>query len=96
MDKNQLEEHLRFAQELGVAGVSRDPLWRARAVVEVEAAPIAAPPAEPRPVTIVRAVRFQFDPPPGQNRAMSLASESGWVPRTRASPTCFTSLYCWV
>ena len=49
MDKNQLEEHLRFAQELGVAGVSRDPLWRARAV---EAAPIAARPAEVRPVTI--------------------------------------------
>jgi uracil-DNA glycosylase len=55
MDKNQLEEHLRFAQELGVAGVSRDPLWRARAAVEVEAVPIAAPPAEARPVTIALA-----------------------------------------
>src|SRR5438876_2943438 len=30
MDKDQLNEHLRFAQELGVAGVSRDPLWRTR------------------------------------------------------------------
>ena len=28
MDNRQLAEHLRFAQELGVAGVSRDPLWR--------------------------------------------------------------------
>jgi uracil-DNA glycosylase family 4 len=28
MDRDQLAEHLRFAQELGVAGVSRDPLWR--------------------------------------------------------------------
>jgi DNA polymerase len=28
MDNKQLAEHLRFAQELGVAGVSRDPLWR--------------------------------------------------------------------
>jgi uracil-DNA glycosylase family 4 len=50
MNKDQAREHLRFAQELGVAGVSRDPLWRARSV---EAAPIAAPPAEEvRPVTI--------------------------------------------
>jgi len=28
---NQFAEHLRFAQELGVAGVSRDAAWRARA-----------------------------------------------------------------
>ncbi len=32
MDRDQLAEHLRFAAELGVAGVSRDPLWRTRAV----------------------------------------------------------------
>jgi uracil-DNA glycosylase len=31
MDQDQLKEHLRFAQELGVAGVSRDPAWRSRA-----------------------------------------------------------------
>jgi DNA polymerase len=31
MDRDQLAEHLKFAAELGVAGVSRDPLWRARA-----------------------------------------------------------------
>jgi hypothetical protein len=30
MDRDQLAEHLRFASELGVAGVSRDPAWRAR------------------------------------------------------------------
>jgi DNA polymerase len=29
---DQLTEHLRFAAELGVAGVSRDPAWRRRAV----------------------------------------------------------------
>jgi uracil-DNA glycosylase len=29
MSHNQLQEHLRFAQELGVEGVSRDPAWRA-------------------------------------------------------------------
>jgi uracil-DNA glycosylase len=28
MNQDQLEEHLRFAAELGVAGVSRDPAWR--------------------------------------------------------------------
>jgi uracil-DNA glycosylase len=28
MDIDQLKEHLRFAQELGVTGVSRDPAWR--------------------------------------------------------------------
>jgi uracil-DNA glycosylase family 4 len=28
VDRHQLAEHLRFAAELGVAGVSRDPLWR--------------------------------------------------------------------
>src|SRR5579872_4332414 len=30
MDRDQLAEHLRFAAELGVDGVSRDPLWRDR------------------------------------------------------------------
>ena len=30
MDQDQLTEHLKFAAELGVAGVSRDPAWRAR------------------------------------------------------------------
>jgi len=31
MDRDQLVEHLKFAADLGVAGVSRDPVWRARA-----------------------------------------------------------------
>ena len=30
MDRDQLTEHLKFAAELGVAGVSRDPAWRMR------------------------------------------------------------------
>lgn len=30
MDRDQLAEHLRFAAELGVSGVSRDQQWRAR------------------------------------------------------------------
>jgi uracil-DNA glycosylase len=62
MDKTQLNEHLRFAQELGVAGVSRDPLWRMRSAGttmattpmknEPLAAEIAAIAAEVRPLTI--------------------------------------------
>jgi len=31
VDPRQLSEHLKFAAELGVAGVSRDPAWRERA-----------------------------------------------------------------
>src|SRR3954464_4815260 len=31
MDRDQIAEHFRFAAELGVAGISRDPAWRARA-----------------------------------------------------------------
>jgi uracil-DNA glycosylase len=30
MDPTQLQEHLRFAAELGVTGISRDPAWRTR------------------------------------------------------------------
>jgi uracil-DNA glycosylase len=30
VDREALKEHLRFAVELGVAGVSRDPVWRTR------------------------------------------------------------------
>ena len=32
MNRDQLAEHLRFATELGVEGVSRDPAWRRRGV----------------------------------------------------------------
>jgi uracil-DNA glycosylase family 4 len=32
VNDDRLTEHLRFAAELGVAGVSRDPIWRARAM----------------------------------------------------------------
>ncbi len=44
MSKEQLAEHLRFAQELGVAGVSRDSRWRTRTEPAVE--------MESRPVTV--------------------------------------------
>jgi DNA polymerase len=38
MYREQLAEHLRFAAELGVAGVSRDPVWRNRSSVRVDEA----------------------------------------------------------
>ena len=31
MNRSQITEHLKFAAELGVAGISRDPAWRRRA-----------------------------------------------------------------
>jgi uracil-DNA glycosylase len=34
MDRDQLKEHLAFAAELGVRGVSRDPAWRVRTDLE--------------------------------------------------------------
>ena len=36
--REQLTEHLRFFEELGVDGVSRDPTWRRRAATEPESA----------------------------------------------------------
>jgi hypothetical protein len=30
MDPRQLAEHLRFYQEIGITGISRDPNWRQR------------------------------------------------------------------
>ena len=54
MNRDQLNEHLRFAAELGVAGVSRDPEWRAR-----RASPAPGPVAPPvasgeEPVALAR------------------------------------------
>src|SRR5437763_1766157 len=35
MDRDQLKEHLKFAAEIGVAGVTRDPAWRLRQDLKV-------------------------------------------------------------
>ena len=43
MDRDQLIEHLKFAQELGVTGTSGDPAWRERA--DSSAGPSGSPPA---------------------------------------------------
>jgi uracil-DNA glycosylase family 4 len=51
MDRGQLAEHLKFAAELGIAGVSRDPAWRARpdpgAPASVDPAPSEGQPVMP-------------------------------------------------
>jgi uracil-DNA glycosylase len=49
LDRDQIKEHLKFAAELGVAGVSRDAAWRTRAdpAVRPGADPVGA--AEVRP-----------------------------------------------
>jgi DNA polymerase len=48
MDREQAAEHLRFAAELGVAGISRDPIWRAAAQQPAPSTP-PGPPALPAP-----------------------------------------------
>jgi uracil-DNA glycosylase family 4 len=43
MDRDQLTEHLKFAAELGIEGISRDPVWRARLDPRRPAAPPVVP-----------------------------------------------------
>jgi uracil-DNA glycosylase family 4 len=50
VDSTKLRAHLEFAAELGVAGVSRDPAWRARG----DAAPSGNTSSEEHPVTFAR------------------------------------------
>jgi uracil-DNA glycosylase family 4 len=38
MDQDQIKEHLRFAAELGVGGISRDPAWRTRTDTKIKMA----------------------------------------------------------
>jgi DNA polymerase len=57
MNRDQLAEHLKFAAELGIDGVSRDPAWRSRDD-RARPGPDAGPPdrearqPEPRPVAV--------------------------------------------
>jgi DNA polymerase len=44
LDRDQINEHLRFAAELGVTGTSRDAAWRTRAN---PSAPVASPGSDP-------------------------------------------------
>lgn len=48
---SDLAEHLRFFQQLGVTGVSRDAVWRVRPSGGSPPAATSVPPAEPAPVS---------------------------------------------
>jgi len=52
MDRNQVKEHLTFAGELGVAGVSRDPAWRRRAASPRREPEPAVAPGDARPAPL--------------------------------------------
>jgi len=56
MNRDHVTEHLRFAKELGVTGVSRDPAWRARGntpgVEQVAPVPLAARPKIPGVISL--------------------------------------------
>jgi uracil-DNA glycosylase len=59
LDRDQLTEHLAFAAELGVAGVSKDPVWRIRPDERMGAGaeppvPPSAPPSEAQSLTFAR------------------------------------------
>jgi DNA polymerase len=56
MDADQLKEHLAFASDLGVEGVSRDPLWRRR---EALAGPVT--PAR-NPADVLAAIKSDIGP----------------------------------
>src|SRR5262245_4822309 len=64
MDRDQLLEHLKFAAELGVAGVSRDPAWRERA---------DAPPVRPEPVDLSAVASAEAE---GRARELSIFKTS--------------------
>jgi uracil-DNA glycosylase len=53
VEKEQLVEHLKFFQELGVTGVSRDARWRQRAATEGGAAEVLPEASDGRPVDAV-------------------------------------------
>ena len=52
MDRSQVKEHLTFAGELGVAGVSRDPAWRRRPASPRREPEAAGAPGDARPAPL--------------------------------------------
>jgi DNA polymerase len=60
--RDQLTEHLKFARDLGVAGSSRDPAWRARGnALETSAASVAPPdaPAANQTVAVPKVIMLE-------------------------------------
>jgi DNA polymerase len=61
MNSDQLKEHLRFAQELGVTGISRDPAWRA---VDIPRAVMTMPKDPPAADALVSGLAHESVSPP--------------------------------
>ena len=51
-NRDQLREHLTFASELGIVGMSRDPAWREPAAGRVRTSAPAGPPAATTPAVV--------------------------------------------
>jgi uracil-DNA glycosylase len=63
VNKEQLAEHLRFYEELGVTGISRDPAWRRRGDLQsdVSIEPLETPADAPVPVSLARSPQEVLD-----------------------------------
>ena len=69
MDYDQLLEHLLFARESGVTGISRDPAWRVRtdsagplrAIDEPDATPHVSAPSTEQPADVTQPVRLSMN-----------------------------------
>ena len=62
MDRDDLIEHLKFAKELGVAGVSTDPSWRQRARDANERGDAPEPVVDAGPVAPTKASHYVLTP----------------------------------
>jgi uracil-DNA glycosylase family 4 len=87
MDQNQIKEHLRFAAELGVDGLSQDPAWRKRADSRIRTAGVVpieqAAAGDPATVNDADATTVASGVAPDANPAGSLA-----VLRDLIGPDC--------
>jgi uracil-DNA glycosylase len=70
VDRDHLTEHLKFAAELGVAGVSRDPAWRSRIDSGTNERPADARGIRLQPDSISGADRDVELPPPAEHQTM--------------------------
>ena len=75
MHRDQIQEHLRFAQELGVVGVSRDRAWRERktGAADPRGRPPAAAAAEGPTHTSKSPIRLTLTPVDAERIARAVA-----------------------
>jgi DNA polymerase len=62
VDSEQLKEHLRFAAELGVPGISRDPSWRQRKQAHADDAESSTRPLDTELIQPVPPIRIALSP----------------------------------